>query len=170
MMQILIYLLIMILSSLLMSKKEGLKGPMVGSVNFPKSYKGLVKTEITEKRDQRVSKNERGEHWLEAREDVDVKKDVDVVHRYPEVWNEASLRDCNEKKNIIHKDFYRLQNLKNTVRNLVAYRKQILGAIKNLNYNVDISKKKIDQRAINSVDNPLASIDPKQLMSVGNLY
>ena len=161
-----IYLLILFLIKLLIIPvREG--GPMVGSVKFPSRYtgttnvthkpisiseknnvKGLVKTEITEKKDQRVSKNRRGEHWHEAREDVDVKKDVDVVHRYPEVWNNDSLKNCHSKMVIIHKNNHKLKILRKKISKLVEYRKQIVRAIEYMLHNIGISEKKLHNSAM----------------------
>lgn len=167
MQNIFIYLLIIAIFSLIIYKPvEGVAGPKVGSVIFPNSISGtttvnhkpleiteknqvksLVKTKIHEKKDQRVQKKRTGEHWHESREDVDVKKDVDVVHRYPEIWNEASLIDCHEKKETIHKDYKRLKLLKNRVRLLFEYRLPILQGIQSMKNNIPYTIQKVQSAA-----------------------
>jgi hypothetical protein len=124
--------------------------PMVGSIMFPTMYQGktdvthkpievrdkqdvktLVKTEVTEKTDKRTDKDVRGEHWHEQREDVDVKKDEDVVHRYPEIWNLASQKDCHEKKKIIFENYNTIKNLQEQVKNLSSWVNNIMPSIRN---------------------------------------
>jgi len=148
-----IHLLIGLLAGLIIYNffykiREG-SGPMVGSIMFPTMYQGktdvthkpievrekqdvktLVKTEVTEKSDKRVDKDVRQEVWHEQREDVDVKKDVDVVHRYPEIWNSASLADCNEKKSIIFSNYNAVSNLKEQVKNLSEWVNSIMPSIR----------------------------------------
>ena len=84
------------------------------------------KTEVTEKQDKRTDKDVREEVWHEKREDVDVKKDVDVVHRYPEIWNTASLADCNEKKKIIFNNRNTVETLREQVKNLTVWVNSIM--------------------------------------------
>lgn len=168
-MQTFIYLLIGLLIGLLLRNmftiREG-AGPMVGSIMFPAAYtgttnvkhkpikitektdvKGLVKTEITEKKDQRVSKDVKGEHWHESKTDVDVKKDVDVVHRYPEIWNAASLRDCNNKKKIIFDNYNSINRLRRELRNLTTWYNQSEPSIEATKQNININLNNIKKSA-----------------------
>ena len=98
--------------------REG-QGPMVGSIMFPTSYKGITDvlhkkievkekgntdiftqadTEVVKKEDERVDTDVRTQTWLDKKKDVDEKKNVDIVDRQELVRNEASITDCNKKK------------------------------------------------------------------------
>ena len=163
-MKTIIYLLIFILSFIICQNlkiREG-QGPMVGSILWPSSYKGTtkvlhkpikvkektdvkryVKTEVTEKKDARVDTDVKAEHWYEDKEDVDVKKDVDVVHRYPEIWNVASVRDCNNKKKIIWDNYNAASKLQIEVKNLIEWFNDITPAIKANEKNAKINSNNI---------------------------
>lgn len=169
-MQTLIYLLIGLLLGVILNNyfgtiREG-QGPMVGSIMFPTMYQGktdvthkpievrekqdvktMVKTQVTEKSDKRVDKDVRAEHWHEQREDVDVKKDVDVVHRYPEIWNVASIRDCNEKKKIIFSTYNSVSNLRESVKNLTEWVNSIMPAVKTNERNMRINANSLKQNS-----------------------
>ena len=101
--------------------REG-QGPMVGSIMFPTSYKGITDvlhkkievkekgntdiftqadTEVVKKEDERVDTDVRTQTWLDKKKDVDEKKNVDIVDRQELVRNEASITDCNKKKRTI---------------------------------------------------------------------
>ena len=103
--------------------REG-QGPMVGSIMFPTSYKGITDvlhkkievkekgntdiftqadTEVVKKEDERVDTDVRTQTWLDKKKDVDEKKNVDIVDRQELVRNEASITDCNKKKEQLFK-------------------------------------------------------------------
>ena len=121
--------------------REG-QGPMVGSIMFPTSYKGITDvlhkkievkektntdiftqadTDVVQKKDVRVDTDIKSQHWLDKKKDVDEKKNVDVVHRQPEVWNNASIEDCNKKKKQLFDNFNYIQELQNEVKMLEAW-------------------------------------------------
>ena len=157
--------------------REG-QGPMVGSIMFPTMYQGktdvshkpikvkekqdvktLVKTEVTEKQDKRTDKDVREEKWHEMREDVDVKKDVDVVHRYPEIWNAASLADCNEKKNIIFNNRNTVETLREQVKNLTVWVNEIMPSIEANERNAKINFDKLKNNSKNTSKNMMNVAD-----------
>ena len=97
---------------------------MVGSIMFPTSYKGITDvlhkkievkekgntdiftqadTEVVKKEDERVDTDVRTQTWLDKKKDVDEKKNVDIVDRQELVRNEASITDCNKKKEQLFK-------------------------------------------------------------------
>lgn len=111
------------------------EGQMVGSIMFPTMYKGKtevthkpikvkentdvftqVDTDVVEKKDVRVDTDVKVQHWKEKKKDVDEKKDVDVIHRYPQVWQGASIKDCNRKKRILFHNYNRLQDMQKEVK------------------------------------------------------
>ena len=157
--------------------REG-QGPMVGSIMFPTMYQGktdvshkpikvkekqdvktLVKTEVTEKQDKSTDKDVREEKWHEMREDVDVKKDVDVVHRYPEIWNTASLADCNEKKKIIFNNRNTVETLREQVKNLTVWVNEIMPSIEANERNAKINFDKLKNNSKNVSKNMMDVAD-----------
>ena len=58
-----------------------------------------------------------------------MKRDVDEVHRYPEIWNLASLSDCNDKKKIIWDTYNTARRAQVDLRNLVQWFNDIIPSI-----------------------------------------
>ena len=151
-MQTFIHLLIGLLIGLLLRNmftvREG-AGPMVGSIMFPTSYRGKTdvehkpikvkektdistqkKTDLVSKKDVRVDTDIKSQHWHESKKDVDEKKDVDIMHRYPQVWNTASIEDCNKKKNQLFKNHVQITKLQKELKYLTEWLNKLVPTIK----------------------------------------
>ena len=124
--------------------KKGLAGPMVGSVSFPRSYKGKTTvvhkpisikdktdiftqadTELISKKDVRVDSSSKDQHWSELKRDIDEKKDVDIMHRLPQELNTASIADCNKKEDQLFNNQVQLKRLEEEVDYLTQWWKKI---------------------------------------------
>jgi len=131
--------------------REG-QGPMVGSIMFPTSYKGITDvlhkkievkekgntdiftqadTEVVKKEDERVDTDIRTQSWLDKKKDVDEKKNVDVVDRQELVRNEASITDCNKKKEKLFKTHANIVRQEKEVKYLLEWMKKLAPAIIN---------------------------------------
>jgi len=144
-MQTFIHLLIGLLIGIfiynLIPLKEG-QGPMVGSIMFPTSYKGITDvlhkkievkektntdvftqadTDVIQKKDVRIDTDIKTQQWYDKKKDVDEKKNVDVVRRVPEVWNTASIQDCNKKKAQLFDNYNRVAQLQKEVKFLLEW-------------------------------------------------
>ena len=144
-MQTFIYLLIGLLIGIFIYNLKPLKegsGPMVGSIMFPTSYKGITDvlhkkievkektntdiftqadTDVIQKKDVRVDTDIKTQQWYDKKKDVDEKKNVDVVRRVPEVWNTASIQDCNKKKAQLFDIYNRVAQLQKEVKYLLEW-------------------------------------------------
>ena len=121
--------------------REG-QGPMVGSIMFPTSYKGITDvlhkkievkekgntdiftqadTEVVKKEDERVDTDVRTQTWLDKKKDVDEKKNVDIVDRQELVRNEASITDCNKKKEQLFKTHANIIRQQKEVKYLIEW-------------------------------------------------
>ena len=117
----------------LKSCREG-AGPMVGSIMFPTSYKGITdvlhkkikvkekgNTEVIQKKDVRVDTDIKSQHWLDKKKDVQEKENVDwVVERNMEN-NDASISDCNKKKKILFSNYTNIQYLQKEKKYLTEW-------------------------------------------------
>lgn len=118
--------------------REG-QGPMVGSIMFPTSYKGITDvlhkeikvkektntdiftqadTDVQVKQDERIDVDKKSQQWYDKKKDIDEKKNVDVVHRQPEVWNTASIEDCNKKKDKLFQNYVEIEQLQKETKYL----------------------------------------------------
>ena len=113
--------------------------PMVGSIMFPSSYKGITDvlhkeikikektntdvftqadTDVQVKQDERIDVDKKSQQWYDKKKDIDEKKNVDVVHRQPEVWNTASIEDCNKKKDKLFGNYVQIEQLQKETKYL----------------------------------------------------
>ena len=121
--------------------REG-QGPMVGSIMFPTSYKGITDvlhkeikekektntdiftqadTDVQVKQDERIDVDKKSQQWYDKKKDIDEKKNVDVVHRQPEVWNTASIEDCNKKKDKLFENYVQIEQLQKETKYLLEW-------------------------------------------------
>ena len=131
--------------------REG-QGPMVGSIMFPTSYKGITNvlhkkievkekgntdiftqadTEVVKKEDERVDTDIRTQSWLDKKKDVDEKKNVDIVDRQELVRNEASITDCNKKKEQLFKTHANILRQQKEVKMLLEWTNKLAPTIIN---------------------------------------
>ena len=131
--------------------REG-QGPMVGSIMFPTSYKGITDvlhkkievkekgntdiftqadTEVVKKEDERVDTDVRTQTWLDKKKDVDEKKNVDIVDRQELVRNEASITDCNKKKEQLFKTHAHIIRQQKEVKMLLEWMNKLSPTIIN---------------------------------------
>jgi hypothetical protein len=118
--------------------REG-QGPMVGSIMFPSSYKGITDvlhkkikvkektntdvftqadTDVIVKQDERIDVDKKSQQWYDKKKDIEEKKNVDVVRRYPEVWNTASIEDCNKKQDQLFNNYVEIEQMQKETKYL----------------------------------------------------
>ena len=178
-MQLFISLLIFILFILIIPKtfREGLGGPMVGSVSFPTSYKAKTTikhqpisikertdiftqadTELVSKKDVRVDSSTKDQHWSELKRDVDEKKDVDIMHRLPQELNTASIEDCNKKEHMLFNNRVQLKELELEVEYLTQWWKELGKNMKKIvRRQLDLEKERT--KSMKNATTQLASMD-----------
>ena len=118
--------------------REG-QGPMVGSIMFPSSYKGITDvlhkkikvkektntdvftqadTDVIVKQDERIDVDKKSQQWYDKKKDIEEKKNVDVVRRYPEVWNTASIEGCNKKQDQLFNNYVEIEQMQKETKYL----------------------------------------------------
>jgi len=161
--------------------REG-AGPMVGSIMFPTMYQGktdvthkpievwdkqdvktLIKTDVTEKHDERVDKDVRAEHWHEEREDEIRKKDKDVIQRKWRRWDIGSQRDCHEKKKIIFDNYNAISNLEEGIKNFVQWMNDIFPSVHANERNAKINAEKLKNNSVMVSRGTLGAFDELRL-------
>ena len=78
-------------------------------------------TDVQVKQDERIDVDKKSQQWYDKKKDIDEKKNVDVVHRQPEVWNTASIEDCNKKKDKLFENYVQIEQLQKETKYLLEW-------------------------------------------------
>jgi hypothetical protein len=70
------------------------------------------------KQDERIDVDKKSQQWYDKKKDIEEKKNVDVVRRYPEVWNTASIEDCNKKQDQLFNNYVEIEQMQKETKYL----------------------------------------------------